>query len=142
MDHSPEAIGDRLRQAAARNGIKSPTELTRAIQKKGFSVTLGGLKNHWYGTVIPNGVNCIAYAITLEISIDWLLLGQELAPTANWNDLLERFERLAAAHGLRMQRDAPWKQDFVAKLEALTDEQRDVLRNLINQFLSRRAEEA
>lgn len=72
-----EEIGKRLRSAALRRELLSPQKLAEAMTEGGFEIGAAGVKKHWYGKVIPNGVNCIGYSKVLGVSIDWLLIGVE-----------------------------------------------------------------
>ena len=43
-----------------------------------FDIGEAGVKKHWYGKNIPNGVTLVGYSKILDVSIDWLLTGKEV----------------------------------------------------------------
>lgn len=137
MKIDPGEIGKRLQKAARAKSLETPTKLARAVKAAGFGTKLGAIKTHWYGTTVPNGMNCIAYQKTLDVSIDWLLTGQQPGDPHDWQELVTKVEQVATAYGLTFQlRNERFKeiQDLVSRMEP---RQLDKLKELLYEFLQK-----
>ncbi len=69
--------GSRLRDFSFKKGYGSAQKLYDALIAAGFSVSLGGLRKHWYGNVAPTTATAADYCAFLGMSMDYYILGRE-----------------------------------------------------------------
>lgn len=73
---APEA-SIRLQEFARKKGFYSATELFEAMKSAGYTISLGGVRKHWYGKYAPVSSAAVDYCEFLEMSLDYYLRGKQ-----------------------------------------------------------------
>lgn len=138
-------IGSRLQSAAIKAGYLNATALADAIRKMDLTISDSTVRKHWGGREMPNGSSLLAYYKILNVSIHWLLTGNESDPPKDWPDLINDLEKIASRHGLTLQRSDEHTATILRLLRTesfrtLDPEKKKIIADLIQQFVIERKE--
>lgn len=129
------AIAGRLGEAMERKGFRTRVSLSEAMEKAGYPITHEALGAYFRGGALPRSEVLIGLRKVLNVSIDWLLTGEETEPH-DIRQLRELLDTVLAKHGAGVPELDPDLQKIMTILISLQPERRAPLARLIEAYAS------
>jgi transcriptional regulator with XRE-family HTH domain len=127
------AIASRLGEAMEGKGFRTRVSLSEAMGKAGHPITHEALGAYFRGDALPKSEVLIGLRKVLNVSIDWLLTGEETEPH-DIRQIRELLDSLLAKHGATAPELDLDLQKIMTVLINLKPDQRAPLARLIEAY--------